>query len=132
MKETDMAVRAHARSNLEIEQSHPSPARQEGSSITGRGGFVVQSVNGGVAVRAAMFIEGDRMLDMPALFPDVHYAIAQIDELKNLVAHHFAKAAQFGTQMIAAQAQAQMNVAPAPPVKNESLQVDARSTAVRS
>jgi uncharacterized membrane-anchored protein YhcB (DUF1043 family) len=50
---------------------------------------------------------------MPAIFPDIHYAMAQIDELKNLVARHFAEAAQLGTQMIAAQAKIQAQLAAA-------------------
>jgi hypothetical protein len=77
-----------------------------------------------------MFVEGDRLLEMPAVFPDVHYAMAQIDELKNLVAQYFAKAAQLGTQLIAAQAQAQAEAAPS--VRNEAPQGDALSTAAKS
>jgi uncharacterized membrane-anchored protein YhcB (DUF1043 family) len=47
--------------------------------------------------------------------------MAQIDELKNLVARHFAEAAQLGTQMIAAQAKIQAQSAAAkdePPQAN--------------
>jgi len=94
-------------SNPATEQVQPLPAPQEGNAITGRGVFVVQIVSGGVAVRSSMLVDGDRLVEMPAIFPDVHYAMAQIDELKNLVARHFAEAAQLGTQMIAAQAQIQ-------------------------
>ena len=132
MKEKDTAAKANEQGKLETEETQASPAHQDGNSITGRGGFVVQIVSGGVAVRSAMFIEGDRVLEMPAIFPDVHYAMAQIDELRDLVAHHFAKAAQLGTQLIAAQAQAQIQAAPSPSVKNESLQGEARSAAVKS
>jgi hypothetical protein len=108
-----MTGKPHEASNLETEQAQLSPAPQEGNSITGRGVFVVQIVSGGVAVRSSMLVEGDRLVEMPAIFPDIHYAMAQIDELKNLVARHFAEAAQLGVQMIAAQAKIQAQSAAA-------------------
>lgn len=108
-------------SSLETEQSQPSLAPQEGKPITGRGVFVVQIVSGGVAVRSSMLVEGDRLVEMPAIFPDIHYAMAQIDELKNLVARHFAEAAQLGVQMIAAQAKIQAQSAA---TKEEPLQAN--------
>ena len=107
MTDRGMTGKPHEASNLETEQAQLSPAPQEGNSITGRGVFVVQIVSGGVAVRSSMLVEGDRLVEMPAIFPDIHYAMAQIDELKNLVARHFAEAAQLGVQMIAAQAKIQ-------------------------
>ena len=109
----DMTGNPDEPSSLETEQAPSSPAPQEGDPITGRGVFVVQIVSGGVAVRSGMLLEGDRLVEMPAIFPDVHYAMAQIDELKNLVARHFAEAAQLGTQMIAAQAKIQAQSAAA-------------------
>jgi hypothetical protein len=107
MMDKGMTGKPHDVNNSEAEQALPSPSTQEGNPITGRGVFVVQIVSGGVAVRSSMLLEGDRLVEMPAIFPDVHYAMAQIDELKNLVARHFAEAAQLGTQMIAAQAKIQ-------------------------
>lgn len=104
---------------------------QDAPPITGRGVFVVQVVNGGVGVRSAMLIDGDRLLEMPAIFPDVHYAMAQIDELKVLVARHFAEAAQLGTQLLAAQAQAKIHAQSVPAVKDESPQSDAPSNEVK-
>jgi|LauGreSuBDMM15SN_2_FD.fasta_scaffold117833_1 hypothetical protein len=121
MTDRGMTGKPHEASNLETEQAQPSPAPQEGNPITGRGVFVVQIVSGGVAVRSSMLVEGDRLVEMPAIFPDIHYAMAQIDELKNLVARHFAEAAQLGTQMIAAQAKIQAQLAAA---KNEPSQAN--------
>ena len=116
-----MTGKPHEASSLETEQSQPSLAPQDGKPITGRGVFVVQIVSGGVAVRSSMLVEGDRLVEKPAIFPDIHYAMAQIDELKNLVARHFAEAAQLGTQMIAAQAKIQAQSAA---TKEEPLQVN--------
>lgn len=75
-------------------------------NITGRGVFVVETVPVGVAVRTAFLAEDGRLLESPTVFPDVHYAFAQIDELKQLVAQRFAEAAQIGAQVIAQQLQA--------------------------
>lgn len=124
------AGKSQEASNLATDQAQPSPAPQEGNAITGRGVFVVQIVSGGVAVRSSMLVDGDRLLEMPAIFPDVHYAMAQIDELKNLVARHFAEAAHLGTQMMAAQAQIQAQSAEA--AKDEPPQIDAPATAVNA
>lgn len=75
-------------------------------NITGRGVFVIETVPVGVAVRTAFLAEDGRLLDIPAVFPDMMYAMAQIDELKQLVAQRFAEAAQIGAQVIAQQIQA--------------------------
>ena len=77
-----------------------------GENITGRGVFVIETVPVGVAVRTAFLAEDGRLLDIPAVFPDLMYALAQIDELKQLVAQRFAEAAQIGNQVIAQQIQA--------------------------
>jgi len=75
-------------------------------NITGRGVFVIETVPVGVSVRTAFLAEDGRLLDMPAVFPDMMYAFAQIDELKQMVAQRFAEAAQIGNQVIAQQIQA--------------------------
>lgn len=75
--------------------------------LRGRSIFMVETVAAGVAVRPAFLTEDGRLLDLPAVFPDMGYAMAQIDELKQLVSSHFAQAAQVGAQVIAAQAAAQ-------------------------
>lgn len=72
-------------------------------NITGRGVFVVETVAAGVAVRTAFLADDGRLIDIPAVFPDLMYAMAQIDELKQLVARRFAEAAQIGSQVIAQQ-----------------------------
>ena len=82
--------------------------------LRGRSVFMVETVPAGVAVRPAFLAEDGRLLDMPAVFPDLTYALSQIDELKQLVTAHFAQAAQVGMQVIAAQA-ASAAAQPAPP-----------------
>lgn len=75
-------------------------------NITGRGVFVVETVPVGVAVRTAFLSEDGRLLESPTVFPDLMYALAQIDELKQLVTQRFAEAAQIGAQVIAQQLEA--------------------------
>jgi hypothetical protein len=89
--------------------SAASPAPTEEGQLRGRSVFMVETVAAGVAVRPAFLAEDGRLLDLPAVFPDMGYAMAQIDELRSLVSAHFAQAAQIGAQVIAAQAAAGAN-----------------------
>jgi excinuclease UvrABC nuclease subunit len=77
---------------------------EEQSALRGRSVFLVETTASGIAVQTSFMTEDGQLLKMPAIFPDVQYAFAQIDELKNLVAQHFSKAAQVGAQIIAQQA----------------------------
>ena len=83
--------------------AEPQAAANPGENISGRGVFVIETVAVGVAVRTAFLAEDGRLLDMPAVFPDMMYAMAQIDELKQHVSRRFAEAAQIGSQVIAQQ-----------------------------
>lgn len=84
-------------------ETSPVNAQQAAENITGRGVFVIETVPVGVSVRTAFLAEDGRLLDIPAVFPDLMYAMAQIDELRQLVARRFAEAAQIGSQVIAQQ-----------------------------
>ena len=82
-----------------------APVASTPQNISGRGVFVVETVAAGVAVRSAFLADDGRLIDIPAVFPDLMYAMAQIDELRQLVARRFAEAAQIGSQVIAQQIQ---------------------------
>jgi hypothetical protein len=69
--------------------------------VQGRSVFLVETTPAGVAVQTALLTESGKLLNMPAIFPDVQYAFEQIDELKRLVSHHFSQAAQLGAQIMA-------------------------------
>ena len=73
-------------------------------TIRGRSVFAVEMTSAGLSVRTAFLSEQNQIIEMPAMFPDVHYALAQIDELRRLVMERFAQAAQIGAQVMAAQA----------------------------
>lgn len=75
------------------------------TTVTGRSVFIVETTQAGVAVQTSFMTEDGKLLQMPAVFPDLQYALAQIDELRNLVMRHFTQAAQVGARVIAAQAQ---------------------------
>lgn len=75
----------------------------ETQEIKGRSVFVVETTPAGIAVQTALLTDDGKMLQMPAVFPDVQYAFAQIDELKRLVSQHFSQAAQIGGQVLASQ-----------------------------
>ena len=77
--------------------------KQDGENLTGRSVFLVETVAVGVAVRTLFLSEDQKLHDMPAIFPDLSYALSQIDELRRAVVQHFSQAAQVGAQVIAAQ-----------------------------
>jgi hypothetical protein len=75
------------------------------TTISGRSVFIVETTQAGVAVQTSFMTDDGKFLQMPAIFPDVQYALAQIDELRQLVLQHFSQAAKVGAQVMAAQAQ---------------------------
>lgn len=79
-------------------------ADSAGGTITGRAVFSVDMSAGGVVVRTAFLTEQNQVIEMPAVFPDLQYALAQIDSLRQIVIDRFAQAAQIGIQVMAAQA----------------------------
>ena len=78
--------------------------------IKGRSVFLVETTPAGIAVQTALLTEEGKLLNAPAIFPDVEYAFTQVDELKRLISAHFSQAARLGAQVAAQQAQA--NAAP--------------------
>lgn len=90
-----------------------SPIAQEPTnteSFTGRSVFLVETTAAGITVQTALLTNNSQLLRAPAVFPDIEYAFAQIDELKRLVSRHFSDAARIGAQVVAAQQANQLNV----------------------
>lgn len=85
----------------------PDAQAAESTNVTGRAVFAVETTAAGVVVRTAFLTEENKLLNMPAVFPDLVYAINVIDDLKRQVMQHFSQAAQVGAQVISNQARAQ-------------------------
>ena len=68
--------------------------------VTGRSVFLIETVAAGVSVRTAFLSEQEQLLQMPAVFPNLSYALDQIEQLKKRVIEHFEQAAQVGAQVI--------------------------------
>lgn len=106
-------------SNAEQTQAIATPATDEAidpNHIQGRSVFVVETTAQGISVQTAFLASDNRVMFLPAVFPDVDYAYAQIDELRRVVGQHFAQAAQVGVQVIAAQMAGQSAAESATPV----------------
>jgi hypothetical protein len=73
------------------------------TTLRGRSVFVVQTTNKGVVVRSAWLSEDRKLREMPAVFPEVDYALAIIDDLRKQVLKHFSQAARVGARAIASQ-----------------------------
>jgi hypothetical protein len=93
------------------DQGVEGAAEAQTTNIKGRSVFAIETTGAGVVVRTAFMTEDNRLLDMPAVFPDMMYAFNVIDDLKRQVAQHFSQAAQVGAQVIANQARAQQAAA---------------------
>lgn len=73
------------------------------TQFVGRAAFAIDTASAGVVVRTVFIGEQGALLEMPAVFPDLGYALQQIDHLRQLVIERFSQAAQVGVQVIAAQ-----------------------------
>jgi hypothetical protein len=73
----------------EVIEAQNTQAPQEGQSITGRGVFAVRTLGEAVSVESAFLAEDGNVLRLPAVFPNREYALAQIEELRQIVNQHF-------------------------------------------
>jgi hypothetical protein len=72
--------------------------------LKGRSIFAVETVAGGVLVRPAFLTsENGVMIAGSAVFPNLSYALQQIDALRQVVEHHFNQAATLGSRLVAQQ-----------------------------
>jgi hypothetical protein len=101
-----MEIQKEFSSSIASDKRDVAPADQSNESVRGRAVFSVEMSAAGLVVRTAFLTEQNRVLEMPAVFPDLQYALAQIDSLRQLVFERFAQAAQVGIQVMAAQAAA--------------------------
>jgi hypothetical protein len=90
-----------------VDATTPDGEAAQPVNVTGRAVFAVETTAAGVVVRTAFLTEDSKLLNMPAVFPDLVYAMNVIDDLKRQVMQHFSQAAQVGAQVIANQARAQ-------------------------
>lgn len=106
-KVTQSAATTSAQSVTAATPATTDGARAEqGTNVTGRSVFAIETTAAGIVVRTAFMTDDNRLLNMPAVFPDVMYAFEVIDDLKRQVAQHFSQAAQVGAKVIAEQAAA--------------------------
>jgi hypothetical protein len=84
-----------------LQHDELSKPQAEGDSIVGRSIFIIETTGKGILVQTSFEAEDGRLLDMPAIFPNIEYALAQIDEMRRLVISKFSEAATIGIQTIA-------------------------------
>ena len=114
MKNSTSIQKVVAPSNSETNMPASQPAgnsAQIPENITGRAIFAVDISAVGIVVRTGFLSEQGNVIDMPAVFPNLSYALDQIDHLRQIVIDHFAQAAQVGVQVIAAQEQSRAGAA---------------------
>ena len=75
---------------LPVETTSTEPVQvSDQQPISGRAVFAVSRVDVGVAVHTAFLAEDGRLLQMPAVFPNMDYALQQIDEMRQMVIQQF-------------------------------------------
>jgi hypothetical protein len=86
-------------------QTDSGTVQQLGGEITGRSVFMVDTSAAGIVVQTRFMREDGQLLEFPAVFPNLGYALDQIDHLRRIVIERFEQAAQVGVQVIAANSQ---------------------------
>ncbi len=97
--------------NTTTSDSTQAAPQAEDQQLKGRSIFLIETVPVGVSVRTAFLTEDEKILQMPGLFPNLAYALDQVDQLRAALIRHFEQAAQVGVQVIAEQARRATNVA---------------------
>jgi hypothetical protein len=72
--------------------------------IRGRSAFNVELTPAGVVVNTVFVAEDESVRPLPAVFPNLEYALNQIDALRNMVVGQFAQAAELGMRSLQDQA----------------------------
>lgn len=94
----------------DIAASAPVPAVAP-PPLSGRSAFAVQTIAGGVSVRPIFMTDTQQLLQTDAaVFPNLPYALAQVDALRVAILEHFNRAAMIGSQVLAQQTQAVASV----------------------
>ena len=75
-------------------------AQGQETTIRGRSVFTVETTPAGVVIRTAWMSEENKLMEMPAVFPDMLHALSVLDDLRQQVIQHFSQAAQVGSQVI--------------------------------
>jgi len=72
----------------------------EEQQIRGRSAFNVELTPAGVVVNTVFVAEDESVRPLPAVFPNLEYALNQIDTLRGMVIQQFASAAELGMKSL--------------------------------
>lgn len=70
--------------------------------VRGRSAFKVDLTPAGVVVNTVFVTDDDQVRPMPAVFPNLEYALSQLDALRGMVVNQFAQAAELGMKSLQA------------------------------
>lgn len=110
-----------------------NPKEQEPKTteqLQGRSVFAIETVPAGVSVRTVFLTQDEKLLEMPAVFPNLQYALLQVEELKQHIIKHFEEAAKVGVQVIATQQAGSADAEPAAMTTATASAGDAEASAV--
>ena len=95
-----MANRRATAKTPEGSEKQSETHQAEGTELRGRSAFNVELSAAGVVVKTVFVAEDESVHALPAVFPNLEYALNQIDALRAMVAQQFATAAQLGMQSL--------------------------------
>ena len=84
-----------------IQQATEAEAAAQTTSVTGRSVFMIRTGSNGIEVLPGLLVDEKEVLKADAVvFPDLGYALEQIDAMRNLVLQHFGAVARVGVQVL--------------------------------
>ena len=83
--------------NQPVEAKDRSSEEQQ---IRGRSAFNVELTPAGVVVNTVFIADDESVRSLPAVFPNLEYALNQIDALRGMVIQQFASAAELGMKSL--------------------------------
>ena len=81
-------------------QSSDGPGTDDASQVRGRSAFNVELTPAGVVINTVFVADDETVRPLPAVFPNLEYALNQIDTLRNMVVSQFATAAELGMKSL--------------------------------
>jgi len=97
-----------SKKNESVTADATEQATEASEQLRGRSAFNVELTPAGVVVSTVFVGDDETVRPMPAIFPNLEYALNQIDALRSMVVGQFNTAAELGMRSLQAQqAQAQ-------------------------
>lgn len=97
---------SNKKDSVSAEATEQAQAAETTEQLRGRSAFNVELTPAGVVVSTVFVAEDETVRPMPAVFPNLEYALNQVDALRTMVVRQFNAAAELGMRSLQANANA--------------------------